>query len=74
MKKVSCSCGYVASAQTAEELLTAVEAHIAASHGAGSGDVASAADQWSEKGRPPYDRDEGRVRPHLPVDSERSSR
>jgi predicted small metal-binding protein len=33
MKQVGCSCGYVASAETAEGLLTAVEAHIAASHG-----------------------------------------
>jgi predicted small metal-binding protein len=37
MKQVSCSCGYVASAETAEELLTDVEAHIDASHGTGSG-------------------------------------
>jgi predicted small metal-binding protein len=34
MKHVSCSCGFVASAETAEGLLDAVEAHIAASHGA----------------------------------------
>ena len=32
MKYVSCSCGYVASAETGDELLTAVEAHIAAIH------------------------------------------
>jgi predicted small metal-binding protein len=32
MKQVRCSCGYVASAETAEELLTDVEAHIAAAH------------------------------------------
>jgi predicted small metal-binding protein len=37
MKEVTCSCGYVASAETAEELLTEVEIHIAASHGAESG-------------------------------------
>jgi predicted small metal-binding protein len=36
MKHVTCSCGYVASGETADELLTAVEAHIDASHGAGS--------------------------------------
>ena len=34
MKTVQCSCGYVASGETAEELLTAVEAHIAAAHAA----------------------------------------
>lgn len=33
MKHVTCSCGYVASAESADDLLTAVEAHIAASHG-----------------------------------------
>jgi predicted small metal-binding protein len=33
MKQVSCSCGYVASGETAEELLTAVEAHIVEAHG-----------------------------------------
>jgi hypothetical protein len=32
MKRVSCSCGYVASAETADELLAAVETHIAARH------------------------------------------
>jgi predicted small metal-binding protein len=32
MKHVTCSCGYVASAETADELLTAVEAHIVAAH------------------------------------------
>jgi predicted small metal-binding protein len=32
MKQVRCSCGYVASAETAEELLAAVEAHIAVAH------------------------------------------
>jgi predicted small metal-binding protein len=32
VKEVSCSCGYVAAGETADELLTAVEAHIAASH------------------------------------------
>lgn len=34
MKQVSCSCGHVAFAETADELLAVVEAHIAASHGA----------------------------------------
>ena len=33
VKTVQCSCGYVASGETAEELLADVEAHIAAEHG-----------------------------------------
>lgn len=32
MKTVACSCGYVASGETAGELLAAVEAHIDAAH------------------------------------------
>jgi predicted small metal-binding protein len=32
VKTVQCSCGYVASAETADELLAEVEAHIAAAH------------------------------------------
>lgn len=43
MKQVICSCGYLAAAETAEELLTAVEAHIDGSHGAGSGRSGEAA-------------------------------
>jgi predicted small metal-binding protein len=33
MRAVKCSCGYVASGETAEELLADVEAHIDAAHG-----------------------------------------
>jgi hypothetical protein len=32
MKHVSCSCGYVVTAESAEGLLTAVETHVAAAH------------------------------------------
>ena len=32
MKTVTCNCGYVAAGETADELLAAVEAHIAAAH------------------------------------------
>ena len=32
MKTVTCSCGYVASGETADELLADVEAHIDAAH------------------------------------------
>jgi hypothetical protein len=32
VKTVTCSCGYVASGETAEELLADVEAHIDAAH------------------------------------------
>jgi hypothetical protein len=32
MKTVQCSCGYVASGETAEKLLAAVETHIDAEH------------------------------------------
>jgi hypothetical protein len=42
VKQVSCSCGHVASAETAEELLTAVEAHIAARHAAAAAITSSA--------------------------------
>jgi predicted small metal-binding protein len=44
MKHVSCSCGYLVSAETGEELLTAVEAHIASSHGAREGATAEPED------------------------------
>lgn len=33
MKTVTCSCGYVASGETAGDLLADVEAHIDAAHG-----------------------------------------
>jgi predicted small metal-binding protein len=32
VKTVTCSCGYVAAGETADELLAAVEAHIDAAH------------------------------------------
>ena len=34
MKTVTCSCGYVAVGENADELLAAVEAHIEAAHNA----------------------------------------
>lgn len=47
MKHVICSCGYVASGATADELLTAVEEHIAAAHGHQARELGDAAVQDS---------------------------
>lgn len=74
MKQVSCSCGYIASADTAEELLTAVEAHIDANHGLSGADAPQPTPQQRRVASPEIARDLDRSAKTVPVFDEGEER